>query len=214
MIDDVTGGQDEPKRPVVPRRRGLGKGLGAILPAPDPSPAEGDDERSRRDQLTGLPNRTELDERFAEAMARCRQDGASLAVLLVALDGFSEVNELYGHNVGDDLLHDAAARLSAARRKSDTVARFAGDEFVVVCPYVASAELACEMAARILEDLSRPTTLDKVETQLSASIGVVAISRSRDYLHGLVEEVERAARRILNEHGAELVDSFWEYLES
>ena len=56
--------------------------------------------------------------------------------------------------------------------------------------------------------------LDEAVTWQSATIGVVAISRSRDYLHGLIEEVERAARRILNEHGAELADSFWEYLES
>ena len=56
--------------------------------------------------------------------------------------------------------------------------------------------------------------MDETVTWQSASIGVVALSRSRDYLHGLVEEVERAARRILNEHGAELVDSFWEYMES
>ena len=55
--------------------------------------------------------------------------------------------------------------------------------------------------------------LDEAVTWQSATIGVAAISRSRDYLHGLVGEVERAARRILNEHGAELVDSFWEYLE-
>ncbi len=168
-MNDVTGGQDEPKRSVASRRRGLGKGLGAILPSPE----EAGDERSRRDQLTGLPNRSELDERFDVAITRCRQDGASLAVLVVALDGFSDVNELYGHNVGDDLLHDAAARLSESRRKSDTVTRFAGDEFVVVCPYVASGDLACQMAARILEDLSRPITVDKVELQLSASIGVV-----------------------------------------
>ncbi len=56
--------------------------------------------------------------------------------------------------------------------------------------------------------------LDEAVAWNSATIGVVALSRSRDYLHGLVEEVERAARRILNEHGAELADSFWEYVES
>ena len=56
--------------------------------------------------------------------------------------------------------------------------------------------------------------MDEAVTWQSATIGVVAISRSRDYLHGLVEEVERAARRILNDHGAELADSFWEYVES
>ncbi len=171
-MDDVTGGQDEPKRPVVSRRRGLGKGLGAILPSPE----RDDDERSRPDQLTGLPNRSALDERFEEAMARCREDDAALAVLVVALDGFGEVNELYGHSAGDDLLHEAAVRLSGGRRKSDTVARFAGDEFVLVCPYVATTDLACQMATRILEDLSRPTTVDKVELQLSASIGVVVTS--------------------------------------
>src|SRR5580658_36008 len=56
--------------------------------------------------------------------------------------------------------------------------------------------------------------MDEAVTWQSATIGVVGISRSRDYLHGLVEEVERAARRILNDHGAELADSFWEYVES
>ena len=56
--------------------------------------------------------------------------------------------------------------------------------------------------------------MDEAVLWNSATIGVVAISRSRDYLHGLVEEVERAARRILNEHGAELADSFWDYVES
>jgi hypothetical protein len=56
--------------------------------------------------------------------------------------------------------------------------------------------------------------MDEAVTWQSATLGVVALSRSRDYLHGLVEEVERAARRMLNEHGAELVDSFWEYLEN
>ena len=56
--------------------------------------------------------------------------------------------------------------------------------------------------------------LDEAVTWQSATIGIVAISRSRDYLHGLIEEVERAARRILTEHGAELADAFWDYIES
>ncbi len=172
MIDDATGGQDEPKRAVASRRRGLGKGLGAILP----SVARAEERPSRSDELTDLPNRAVLDERFEQAMARCVEDGAPLAVLVVALDDFGAVNESFGHHVGDELLQDAAARLSAARRKSDTVARFAGDEFVVVCPYIASAELACEMAARILEDLGRPSSVEGVEHELSASIGVVFTS--------------------------------------
>ena len=169
MIDDVTGGRDEPKGPGASRRRGLGKGLGAILP----SAGLAGEDRSRSDQLTGLPTRSLLDERFEEAMERCREDGASLAVLVVALDGFGEVNEVFGHRVGDDLLHEAAARLSGARRKSDTVARFAGDEFAVVCPFVASPRMAGRMAQRILDEMSRPLAVEGVEHHLTASIGVV-----------------------------------------
>ena len=201
-MDDVTGGRDEPKRPVMSRRRGLGKGLGAILPGP-----ESVEEPSPPDQLTGLPNRAVLDERFDEAVARCREDRASLAVLVVALDGFGDVNEQYGHSVGDDLLHDAAERLSASRRRSDTVARFAGDEFVLVCPYVASAEYASQMAGRILDDLSRPTTVDKVEFELSASIGVVVTSprdtkESAPTLETLLGDASLAMRRAKDEGGA------------
>jgi len=202
LIDDVTGGEDEPRRPVASRRRGLGKGLGAILP----SPGRNAEHRGRRDQLTGLPNRSVLDERFEEAFERCRVDRAPLAVLVVGLDGFSDVNESFGHRVGDDLLHDAAARLSAARRKSDTVARFAGDEFVVVCPYVASSDLACELAARMLEDLSSPTSVDGIEHQLSASIGVVLTSPGEgpdegQSLETLLGDASLAMRRAKDEGG-------------
>jgi diguanylate cyclase len=200
-MDDVTGGQDEPKRPVTARRRGLGKGLGAILRSP-----VDEDERSQQDQLTGLPDRAALDQRFDEAMARCREDRATLALLVVGLDGFGDVNELYGHNVGDELLHEAAGRLSDARRRSDTVARFAGDEFVMVCPYVASADLACQLAARILDDLSRPATVENVELQLSASIGVVVTSPADTSsgpatLESLLGDASLAMRRAKDEGG-------------
>ncbi len=203
LIDDATGGQDEPKRPVPSRRRGLGKGLGAILP----SPGRAEDSRSRSDEITDLPNRAVLDERFEQAMARCRDDGAPLAVLVVALDDFAAVNESFGHRVGDELLQGAAARLLAARRKSDTVARFAGDEFVVVCPYVVSAELACQMAQRILEDLGRPASVEGVDHELSASIGVVFTS-PRDAAPGvptletLLGDASLAVRRAKEEGGA------------
>jgi diguanylate cyclase (GGDEF)-like protein len=168
-LDEEQDDDSDDRELAEPRRRGLGRGLGAILSAHGRVEAHA----AQRDAVTGLPNRSILDVRLEEALARCREDGASLAVLLVSLDNFSKVNELFGHRVGDDLLHDAAARLSAARRRMDTVARFAGDEFVVVCPYVDSPQLACSMADRILQDVSRPVSLDGVEHRLSASIGIV-----------------------------------------
>jgi len=203
VIDDATGGQDEPKRPVVSRRRGLGKGLGAILP----SPGRAEEQPARSDELTDLPNRVVLEERFEYAMARCREDGAALALLVVALDDFGTVNESFGHRAGDSLLHDAAGRLLAGRRKSDTVARFAGDEFVIVCPYVASADLACQMAANILEDLGRPSSVDGVEHQLSASIGVVVTSPldapgPAPSFETLLGDASLAMRRAKDEGGA------------
>ena len=172
-MDDVTGGQDEPKRPVVSRRRGLGKGLGAILPvagarrrrALPPRPAHRP-AQPRRCSTSGStrpwPGAARTVRRW-----RCSSSPSTGSATSTSSTATASVTTL---------LHDAAARLSAARRRSDTVARFAGDEFVVVCPYVARRDLACQMAARILEDLSRPTTVDKVELQLSASIGVVVTS--------------------------------------
>jgi len=169
----------------APRRRGLGRGLGALLALPpDASSSAAEDDAARVDPLTNLPNRTLLDERLEEALANCRADAASLAVLVISLDGFSRVNELFGHRVGDALLHDVAERMSATRRKTDTVARFAGDEFVVVCPYVGSTQVACRMAARILEDVSRPVSVEGSEHQLSASIGVVVVDPDRADDHG------------------------------
>ena len=171
-MEEVKGGADDPTESAGSRRRGLGKGLGAILTAH----GRVDAHAAQRDELTGLPNRLLLDDRLEEALARCREDDASLAVLMVSLDNFATVNDLFGHHVGDDLLRATAERLSAARRKMDTVARFAGDEFVVVCPYVGSVELACLVADRILEDVGRPLLIEEAEHRLSASVGIVVVS--------------------------------------
>ena len=192
MIEDVKGGADDPTESAS-RRRGLGKGLGAILSAHDRVDAHA----AQRDELTGLPNRLLLDDRLEEALARCREDDASLAVLVVSLDGFSTVNDLFGHRVGDDLLRATAERLSDARRKMDTVARFAGDEFVVVCPYIGSVELACLVADRILEDVSRPIVIDDGEHRLAASVGIVVVGTEHpvdDEDTGRADEPDRAGR--------------------
>ena len=194
------GGSEDLGGSVGPRKRGLGRGLGAILSAHGTA----DTLAAQRDPVTDLPNRSLLDERLEQALARCREDDASLAVLVVSLDGFGTVNELFGHGVGDDLLHDMAARLSASRRKMDTVARFAGDEFVVVCPFIGSPELACRMATRILEDVSKPTVLEGVEHRLSASIGVVFTSPfgTSESVESLLGDASIAMRHVKEDGGA------------
>ena len=188
----------------MPRRRGLGKGLGAILP----SPGRAEERRSRSDEITDLPNRAVLDERFEQAMARCSEDGASLAVLVVALDDFAAVNESFGHRVGDELLQSAAARLLAALSASPTPWRASPATSSSWCaPTSLSAELACQMAVRILEDLSRPTSVEGVDHELSASIGVVFTS-PRDTTGGaptletLLGDASLAMRHVKEEGGA------------
>ncbi len=161
----------EPTRTHEPRRRGLGKGLGAILSAP--SPQIGVDDRVLHDPLTSLPNRVLLDDKLNGAVAACHSDDAPVGVFFVALDRFSRVNELFGHQAGDDLLNDVAARLCASRRRTDTVARFGGDEFVVVCPYIGGEEDAARVAQQLLDEVARPTSVHGVEHQLTASVGVV-----------------------------------------
>ncbi|HXQ62048.1 MAG TPA: EAL domain-containing protein [Acidimicrobiales bacterium] len=125
------------------------------------------------DPLTGLPNRALLDDRINQALAICRRNHSALAILFIDLDGFKAVNDLFGHHVGDLALRELANRLAEARRRTDTIARFGGDEFVVVCPDVESVDVAFRMAEVILAELSRPVVIGGTEHRLTASIGIV-----------------------------------------
>jgi diguanylate cyclase len=102
------------------------------------------------DALTDLPNRVLLQDRAQLAMAQAQRDGRSLAVMYLDLDGFKEVNDRLGHDVGDLLLVQFAQRLQTAVRASDTVCRQGGDEFVVLLPGLDGAEPACLVARKIL----------------------------------------------------------------
>jgi diguanylate cyclase (GGDEF)-like protein/PAS domain S-box-containing protein len=123
------------------------------------------------DHLTGLANRTLLLEKVQHALAVGARDGSSHAVLFCDLDGFKQVNDTYGHAVGDELLVAVAERLARAVRPSDTVARLGGDEFVLLCEGVGPAEVE-----RIVRRLAAAVETDVVTTagpvRVGASIGV------------------------------------------
>ncbi|GAC1441401.1 MAG: hypothetical protein NVSMB55_09040 [Mycobacteriales bacterium] len=123
------------------------------------------------DPLTGLPNRALLTDRLAEAVTAATRDGTPLAVLFVDLDAFKDINDGSGHLLGDKVLVEVAARLRSAVRDGDTVARFGGDEFVVLLPQTdvaASAYIADRLLAGVLE----PLEVDGRRLHVSASIGV------------------------------------------
>ena len=123
------------------------------------------------DPLTDLPNRALLHERLEQAILRSFRDEKGLALLIVDLDGFKEINDAYGHHAGDHVLQEVASRLKGTLRSSDTVARMGGDEFAVLLPAtdVNRAELA---ARKVLHDLEHPFTADGRAVMASASIGI------------------------------------------
>jgi len=129
--------------------------------------------RAGHDALTGLANRYLLNDRIVQALARARRDGTRLAVLFLDLDDFKRLNDSMGHASGDIVMREVADRLKAASRESDTVARFGGDEFVIVIEQIGDGNKAREIAERILKSVFEvlfPVGGDTV--RLSASIGV------------------------------------------
>lgn len=124
-----------------------------------------------RDALTGLPNRTLLDDRIEQALVRARRTGESFAVLVVDLDGFKEVNDIRGHEAGNQVLRNIARRLESVVRTSDTVARIGGDEFVVISLGTGGDDEAAALVGRIRHALRRPYRVDGGIVELDASIG-------------------------------------------
>jgi len=125
-----------------------------------------------RDVLTGLPNRRALMDILPAAMGRAGRNGKPCALLFLDMDGFKAVNDTHGHEEGDELLRQFGSRIAEAVRRTDTVARLAGDEFVVVLEGLANLGDAEEKARSLLDDLRHPYTLKKATVSVAASIGV------------------------------------------
>jgi diguanylate cyclase (GGDEF)-like protein/PAS domain S-box-containing protein len=126
--------------------------------------------QARRDPLTALPNRLLFEELLDAALARVQLTGAHLAVLSLDLDRFKLVNESLGHRTGDAVLHEAAARLRAALRGGDVVARVGSDEFVMLCEPVDPDELG-ELTERVLEAFRAPFTIEGHPVYTTVSMG-------------------------------------------
>lgn len=131
--------------------------------------------RARRfachDELTGLPNRRLLLDRYNQAVALAARQHRLVALLFLDLNGFKDVNDTRGHAAGDRILQQVAVRLRASIRASDTACRYGGDEFVVLLPELAGRRSALAAARTIRTRLSAPYTVDGTEITVTASIG-------------------------------------------
>jgi len=133
------------------------------------------DELSRQafhDSLTDLPNRSLFDDRLSHALARTRRGNRAVAVLLLDLDGFKEINDSFGHEAGDKVLIAVAQRLRACLRPGDTVARLGGDEFTILVEDITSVSEATRVAERIESSLRTPFVVEGHETRVTTSIGI------------------------------------------
>src|ERR1700674_5879537 len=127
---------------------------------------------AQHDSLTDLPNRILLSDRLTQAIALAHRSGKKLAVLFLDIDRFKHINDSLGHAIGDRLLQSVAQRLLACVRRSDTVSRQGGDEFVILLPEVAHAGDAAAIADVILLALSTPHHIAKHDLHVTASIGI------------------------------------------
>ncbi len=143
------------------------------------------------DPLTGLANRTLLRDRLEHALARAQREEVPTGVVFIDLDEFKDVNDRSGHATGDDVLVEIGQRLRAAVRPADTVARFGGDEFVVVCDEI-DLEGVVALARRLDAAIREPMTIGGAELRLTASIG---IALGRDAPEALLAEADAAVYR-------------------
>ncbi len=147
------------------------------------------------DALTGLPNRALFADRMDQALTAAKRYNRGFAVMYSDLDAFKEINDRYGHPAGDLLLRSVAERLMAICRASDTIARFGGDEFVVLQPVVNGAADAADLAGKIVEGMQRPFTINGNTCVAHTSIGIALFPKDGVTAEDLMEHADRALYR-------------------
>lgn len=124
------------------------------------------------DSLTGLPNRKLFSDRLGIVLAQAKRNKKKVGIVMLDLDNFKDVNDTLGHDVGDTLLKAVAERLSGTLRKSDTVARFGGDEFVLIFPDMEVIEEAIQVVQKIIDRFNKPFLIDTHQLVVTTSIGI------------------------------------------
>ncbi|WP_306163356.1 GGDEF domain-containing protein [Pseudomonas sp. B14-6] len=158
--------------------------------------AEVEHERSAylatHDVLTQLPNRYLFADRFDQAFSDWKVNGVPFAVLLIDLDHFKDINDKYGHEVGDQVLRAVANRMLQATRSCDTIARYGGDEFVILVTDITHTESAELKAARVLETIAQTVVTSAGELSISCSIGVSLCPTHGKSLDTLLKAADQA----------------------
>jgi len=150
---------------------------------------------AHHDALTGLPNRLAFVERLERRLAEARVSGESLGLMFIDLDHFKRINDSLGHGVGDTLLKTVAQRITDALRMGDTVARFGGDEFLVLLAPRAGAPAVAEVGARLLATIGEPLPAGGVSISVTPSIGVAMFPQDAVTSAELIQHADQAMYR-------------------
>lgn len=160
---------------------------------------------ARTDALTGLPNRVVLLDRLARALVRLQRHPDAVSVMSLDVDNFKEINDRYGHGVGDAVLVELSERLKAAIRVVDTLARFGGDEFVVLCDDLTTAGDATTVADHMIAAVDEEWTIDRQVISVSISVGVAVASLSDVASAALLRDADAAMYLAKKQHGSSWV---------
>lgn len=150
---------------------------------------------AHHDPLTGLPNRFTVLDRLDNAISHGRRNNSAVAVIFIDLDRFKEINDTFGHDVGDDLLIQVAGRLQGQVRESDTVARLGGDEFVIVLPEISGPNSATHVAEKILRVIGAPFISGEHTLHTTPSIGIAIFPNDGDDLQTVMKNADAAMYR-------------------
>jgi diguanylate cyclase len=159
------------------------------------------------DSLTGLPNRILLEDRLAQAIAHASRDGHTFAVAIFDLDRFKDINDSFGHGIGDELLKEVARRLQGIARSIDTVVRLGGDEFVMIIDHLAQPADAQLVAQRATTALQQPLHIGDKDISSSASVGIALFPQDGNSVEALLAHAD-AAMYFVKQHGRNNVQYF------
>lgn len=148
--------------------------------------------RATHDTLTDLGNRAMFYDRLRQGLALARRKGTRLGVMIFDMDGLKGVNDTFGHRAGDAAIREVAARLIAASRESDTVARIGGDEFAIILTEVDSPRSAVAHSERLTAEIETPFAFEGQPLPLGASIGVALFPDDSAEIEGLIEKADQS----------------------
>lgn len=155
--------------------------------------------------MTGLPNRNLFRDRVGQAVRAARQNSHGVAVMIMDLDRFKDVNDTLGHHNGDRLLIEVGKRLRLTLHEEDTVARLGGDEFAVLLPNTGDPDAATVVAGKLLAGLDQPFALDETPVEVGASVGIALFPQHGEDITTLLQKADVAMYVAKGAHGGSAV---------